>query len=241
MTPILGHSRSDECGRTRDVYVGAIRESCRLEGRRLLDLGCGDGTFTIPLGETFEEVYGVDVQPANIERFARRAPSRKYRPLLMSAAALEFPDGHFDRIVSLEAFEHIDDMRRAAAECWRVLRPGGEFVVTAPNRWFPCENHGGRLLGREFGRLPLLTYLPPLHARFANARVFTVRGLDALFEGAGFRRIHVRWLWPTFEHGGNPLQRYLRPLFPVMRTMERSPLKFLGTSILAVYRKPAAN
>lgn len=205
----------------------------------MLDVGCGDGTFTMALGDEFDEVYGIDIQRSNIEAFQRKLDSvSKYKPSMQPATCLKFPDAHFESVVSIETFEHIDDPLKAAAECWRVLRPGGEFLITVPNRWFPCENHGGVVFGRRFSRLPFITYLPPIHDAVADARVFTVRSLDRLFCGLGFERSAVGWLWPTFEHEGNPMQRYLRPSFSVMRRLERSPMAFLGTSIVARFVKP---
>lgn len=242
MKPIVGHTRSEAHVQTRELFVERLRSMGCLCGTRMLDVGCGDGTFTIPLGEKFEEVYGIDVQETNIQAFCGKlAANGKYRPSLQSATRIAFPDAYFDSIVSIETFEHIDDPVKAADECWRVLKRGGELLITVPNRWFPCENHGGVVLGHRFGRLPLITYLPPVHNAVSDARVFTVKALDRLFRVSGFDRTAVGWLWPTFEHGGNPMQRYLRPLFPVMRRLERCPIAFLGTSIVARFGKPLAS
>lgn len=91
---------------------------------------------------------------------------------------------------------------------------------------------------RVYGRAPFLNYLPWLHRRLALARVFTVRDLDRLFVARGLERVGLDYLWPTFEHNGNPFQRYLRPLFGFMRGMENSPLRMFGTSIVVRYVKP---
>jgi len=85
---------------------------------------------------------------------------------------------------------------------------------------------------------PLLTYIPFLHSRWALARVFTVRALDRLFVGRGLVRTAVDYAWPTFEHGGNPFQKYLQPLFGLMRVMENSPMRLFGSSVIVRYVKP---
>jgi SAM-dependent methyltransferase len=229
MKPILGHARTEASFQTRDLFVERLRAMGHLQGTRMLDVGCGDGTFTIPLGEKFREVYGIDVQESNIEAFRRKLASDcKYKPSLQSATRINFPNAHFESIVSIETFEHIDHPAKAAEECWRVLSPGGEFLITVPNRWFPCENHGGIVFGHRFGRLPLVTYLPPVHNAVSDARVFTVRALDRLFSRYGFQRTEVSWLWPTFEHLGNPMQPYIRWLFPLMR---RLPLNLIAARL----------
>jgi SAM-dependent methyltransferase len=236
--PVLGDCRCENCVKTLQVVLERLQRVSSLRGHRLLDVGCGDGTFTIPAGRGYGEVYGIDIQKENVAVFRNKlTDDGKYHPLLMSACDMDFPDNFFDTIISLETFEHLEHPAAAAAECHRVLVDDGELVITVPNRWFPCENHGGRVLGVEFRRLPLITYLPWLHDRVANARVFTVATLDRVFLPQGFRRTDVGYLWPTFEHGGNPLQPLLRPFFPVMRALEVSRIGFLGTSIVARYTK----
>jgi ubiquinone/menaquinone biosynthesis C-methylase UbiE len=52
-----------------------------------------------------------------------------------SLTALPFPDGSFDRALCLDVLEHLayEDQPRALAELFRVLRPGGELLVSVPN------------------------------------------------------------------------------------------------------------
>ncbi|MBF0169626.1 MAG: class I SAM-dependent methyltransferase [Nitrospinae bacterium] len=45
---------------------------------------------------------------------------------------LSFPDGRFDLLISNDVFEHVNDHRRALAECFRVMRPEGKLLVTIP-------------------------------------------------------------------------------------------------------------
>jgi SAM-dependent methyltransferase len=164
------------------------------------------------------------VQESNINAFrSNLASESKYKPLLRSATDMPFPDAHFESIISIETFEHIDDPQKAASECWRVLKPFGEILITVPNRWFPCVNHGGVIFGKRFGRLPLITYFPAIHDAVSDARVFTVKELNRIFGSVGFQRTAVGWLWPTFEHNGNPIQRYIKGLFPLMRRLGARP------------------
>jgi SAM-dependent methyltransferase len=235
--PSLGFARTDEYRRTVSVVLRGLERVAELRGDRLLDVGCGNGLFTAHVGEGFRKVHGVDIQASNIGDFLDRGLPDKYSPHIMSSARLEFPSGFFDMIVSIETLEHVDDLDRTAAEISRVCRSGGRLVLTVPNRWFPFETHGGVVFGKRFGRLPLITYIPWLHSRFAEARVFTVSALDRLFVPLGFKRERLTYLWPTFEHKGNCLQRYLRWSLPLMRLMERGPLRFMGTSIVASYCK----
>ena len=240
--PYVGAPRSAACCRTLDVVLSKLRRLGRFSGRRLLDVGCGDGEFTRRLADDFREVHGNDVQDEYLERFRDAVKgNRRFFPTHMSAAEMSFHDNYFDTVVTIETLEHVPELPLAASEIRRVLKPGGELIITVPNRWFPFENHGMRI-GRKLigGRIPLLPYLPWLHRRWSVARVFTVRDLDSLFLKDGFRRVGVDYLWPTFEHGGNRLQRYLKPLFGAMRRMEGSPFRMFGSSVVTRYLKGAA-
>lgn len=240
--PVIGAARGgDACRKTVDVFLEGIRRVADLHGERLLDVGCGTGTFTFEVGRRFSEVHGVDVQPDYINSFREDAPGPKYTAHLVSAASLPFADAYFDTVISLETLEHVEALPPVAAECARVCKPGGQLVLTVPNRWYPIEGHGARILGKEFSRFPIITYIPWLHGRVGKARVFTVRSLDRLFCPLGFRREALSYLWPTFEHGGMGMQQFfqrtLRWTFPFMRKMEMGPLRMFGSSIVARYQK----
>lgn len=239
-TLYVGAPRGAALTKTVDVITGKLHRLGRLSGDRLLDVGCGDGTFTRALGARFREICGIDVQDTYLEQF-RVAVQGHPRFLIanMSASEMRFPDDHFDTIITIETLEHIPNLNGAATEICRVLRRGGELLITVPNRWFPFENHGARL-GRWHwgGRVPLLTYWPWLHRQTAVARVFRIRDLDSLFATQGLQRTAVDYAWPTFEHGGNPFQPFLKPFFRLMRKGEESPLRMFGSSVIVRYMKP---
>ncbi|HEU5292714.1 MAG TPA: class I SAM-dependent methyltransferase [Cyclobacteriaceae bacterium] len=238
-TPYIGDPRGASMVKTIQVFQNKIRKISALKGTTFLDVGCGDGSFTIPLSENYMEVTGMDVQQSFLDVFQNKVKGKeKFKVLNMSAEAMEFPDNSFDTIVTIETVEHIPDLNKAAKEFYRVLKPGAELIITCPNRFFPFENHGMRIGNKEIHtRIPLLPYIPFLHDKFSLARVFTVNSLDKLFVPLGFKKVKVDYIWPTFEHGGNVFSPMLRPLFKVMRRMEESWLRFFGTSILIRYVK----
>ena len=106
-------------------------------GRRVLDLGCGNGASTRPLARRGAWVVGADVSPTLIRH--ARAYERK-EPLgalyvVGDAAALPFPDAGFDRVVADMVLMDLEDGEAALREVGRVLRPGGRFVTTL---FHPC-------------------------------------------------------------------------------------------------------
>lgn len=239
--PITGHTRNDKLSKTVSVFVSKLKPLGTWKGQRLLDLGCGDGTFTLRFASGYQEIHGIDIQQDYLNAFRQKIQGdRRFHLHQMSSSSMEFSDHFFDGIMSFETLEHVADLPGTARETQRVLKPGGELLLTVPNRWFPCENHGadiGDLL--SVNRAPFLTYFPPLHRKWSRARVFRVSDLDKLFLPLGMKRIAIDYLWPTFEHGGNRFQHLLRPFFRTMRAMENSPFPFrmFGTSLAAKYIK----
>jgi SAM-dependent methyltransferase len=97
-------------------------------GKRALDLGCGEGRFCRMLAERGARCTGIDLIP----EMARTARERDPNPndyALSDAARLPFRDASFDLAVSYVTLIDIQDFRGAIAECARVLKPGGAFVV----------------------------------------------------------------------------------------------------------------
>jgi len=237
--PFVGAPRGDSFRKTISVFTTKIRGASKLTGEKLLDVGCGDGSFTIPLSKDYRHVLGIDVQENFLEVFRKKvAGDSKFQIVNMSAEKMSLDDASFDAIITIETIEHIPDLKKAAAEFHRVLKKGGELIITCPNRLFPFENHGIRIGEKEYHtRIPLITWLPRIHNRYSLARVFTVRALDQLLCPLGFSRAYEDHIWPTFEHGGNIFSPVLRPLFGLMRVMEQSPLRMFGTSILVKYIK----
>lgn len=102
--------------------------------RRMLDLGTSSGKNLLPYKQIFPEVeaHGVDVG-APLLRYGHALAEHEGVPIHFSqqnAEAMDFPDGHFDLIVSSFFFHEIPvgAIRNVLRECRRLLRPGGLMV-----------------------------------------------------------------------------------------------------------------
>jgi SAM-dependent methyltransferase len=111
---------------------------------RVLDVGTSDGTLLLETVRRWNlsEAVGVDVaQSAIAEATAALAadPSLAGRVSFIEAFIedLAFPDGHFDMVAACETLEHIGpgQFDRALANLLRMLRPGGDLLMTVPNRF----------------------------------------------------------------------------------------------------------
>ncbi len=220
----------------QDRRLDMVREWVDLDDARILDIGCGIGTYVRRFRAYSDAVYGVEVEEERVREASLELPNIQ----VGRGEALPFPDDHFDLVFSNEVIEHVDDDRRTIAEAVRVTRIGGHIVTFAPNRLYPFETHGA-YVGRRyvFGNVPLVNWLPdPLRDRFApHVRAYTRHGIRALFAGQPVRIVHHAIIYPGFD---NMTSRHAT-LGPLLRralyAAERTPLQAFGLSHLLVVRK----
>jgi SAM-dependent methyltransferase len=220
--------------------LALIDEYAPLRGRKILDVGCGIGTYVHKLRQFSDQVYGIDIESERIAEGGRLLPN------LMVAAAERppFVSGSFDVILLHEVLEHVEDDRQVVAEAYRLLAPGGRMVIFAPNRLYPFETHGIHWRGRyRFGNFPLVNYLPlSLRKRLCpHVRAYTGRGLEALLLDLRHRVVVQTQLYPGYD---NILARH-RALGSALRrltyALEDTPLRIFGLSHLLVVEKPEIN
>ena len=123
------HYRPENRAKVRAKLV-ALRQP---RDRRMLDLGCGTG-FIIDLAkDLFDEVHGVDVTQAMLDRVDLQGGNITLHRC--TAEQLPFASDFFDFISAYAFLHHLEDCQRVVAEVYRVLRPGGSFSVDLePNR-----------------------------------------------------------------------------------------------------------
>lgn len=147
-------------------------------GDRVVDLGCGWGTFEFALADRVGAITGVDFSRRSIEYCAReleRTPAPNVTFLCADAGDTGLPGASVDLVVAADLFEHLypEDSDRVAAEAFRILRPGGRFAV-----WTPHRGHILEILKNN----RILLKPDPTHVDYKSmARV------QGLLAGAGFR------------------------------------------------------
>lgn len=105
------------------------------QGKRVLEIGFGEGYGTDYLAEVAQEVIGVDIAPGNIPRAAAKYQRPNLRFALMQGHTLEFPDQSFDVVASFQVIEHIPepDLATYLTEIRRVLKPEGVACISTLN------------------------------------------------------------------------------------------------------------
>ena len=104
--------------------------ACSQARGQVLEIAIGTGR-NLPFYPADVELTGIEISPAMLEIARLRAQSlgRPVELLVGDAQALPFPDERFEKVVCTLALCTIPDERQAIAEVWRVLCPGGSFVV----------------------------------------------------------------------------------------------------------------
>jgi ubiquinone/menaquinone biosynthesis C-methylase UbiE len=98
-----------------------------LEGRRVLDLGCGKGRFAAHLARLGADVVGLDLSAGML------AHASGLDRVRASAKRLPFVDGTFDAVVAIEVIEHVGAVGLVLDEARRVLKPGGRLAIVDKN------------------------------------------------------------------------------------------------------------
>jgi arsenite methyltransferase len=103
---------------------------------KALDIGCGTGFPMIELAGRLgnnSKVYGIDLWEKAIERIKEKISLYKItnaEALVATAENIPFESEFFDLIVSNNGINNVRDLEKTLSECYRILKPNGQFVFT---------------------------------------------------------------------------------------------------------------
>ena len=149
------HWRASELGQVTERLERALMLDLigDVAGKTLLDVGCGDGDFSLVLARRGAVVTGVDVSQAMIDAARKNCTAGAVTATfkLGEAHALPFEAGSFDVVVAMTILCFVDDAAPVFREIARVLRPGGKLVIGELGRWstWAAERRMRAWLGSE--------------------------------------------------------------------------------------------
>ncbi len=212
-------ARRDGRGRYHDLLDTLEIELATpyVEGREVLEVGCGTGLLLRRFAEIAKRAVGVDLSPGMLARARERGLDVHEG----SATQLPFPDASFDAAVSFKTLPHVPDLRRALSEMARVVRPGGVLIAELYNprsvrhaikRFLPAGRVASGterdVLVRFDDRDDLIRALPPRctieRARGIRTIVPAAVALDVPLLGRTLERVERRVADTTFgeRYGG---------------------------------------
>ena len=115
----------------RIYHVQLIRRHLGgLDGKRVLDVGCGKGRFAriFQEQEPRAEIWGLDIS----EEMLRHVPAGIHTRA-GSMTELPFEDESFDAVYATESLEHAVEIDKAVGEICRVVKPGGRIAIIDKN------------------------------------------------------------------------------------------------------------
>lgn len=169
-------------------------------GSRVLDAGCGEGVLV----EEFRDRLAIEgIDPNYASPYVTRG----------SLTTLPYADGTFDRATCLDVLEHLtfEEQPKAIAELFRVIRPGGELLVSVPNLAHLQSRVHFLLQGR-------LIHTASLEKHPGDRPVGEY--LD-LARRAGFRLVERRGIFPTVPILTRWIRRSPKRLMPLHRALTR--------------------
>jgi 2-polyprenyl-3-methyl-5-hydroxy-6-metoxy-1,4-benzoquinol methylase len=203
-------------------------------GQRILEVGCGIGTYTAELATGARQITAMDMERAFVDEAARRL--RQHPNVRLICGDATAPDtakadgAGFDTVILLDVLEHIEDDRALLAALGARLEPGGRLILKVP-------------------AMPSL--YSPMDAAIGHWRRYDKAALTAAVAGAGLEVVRI-WSFnaaavPAWWWNGRVLKRRSPPqeqvalynrLVPVLRPLDRLARLFCGISLFAVARRP---
>lgn len=177
----------------RQAQIDLIEELLNWAGVRqaesILDVGCGIGGSSLYLAQKYNaRVTGITLSPVQ----ASRATERSHEAGLASqvqfqvADALDMPfaDDTFDFIWSMESGEHMPDKEKFLQECYRVLKPGGVFLMAT---W--CH----RPIAPATGQLTVdeQQHLAEIYRVYCLPYVISIPEYEAIAQNLSFQNIRI--------------------------------------------------
>jgi SAM-dependent methyltransferase len=123
---------------------------------RLIDIGCGNKPYSEMLNPHITEYIGCDIIQS----------SNNCVDVLCEATKIPLPNDSFDTAFSTQTIEHVGDFQDMVNEAFRLLKPGGHFIVSGPMYW-------------------------PLHEEPYDFHRFTKHGFAHTLQKAGFEVVEI--------------------------------------------------
>lgn len=175
-----------------------IDDIVQVEGKRIVDIGCGGGILADAMARKGADVLGIDLatkalKVAQLHALEAQTTGVSYREISAEALAAEQP-GSFDVVTCMEMLEHVPDPSSVVRACATLVKPGGHVFFSTINR--NAKAFVFAIVGAEY----ILNLLP--RGTHEYAKFIKPSELAAYARDAGLDLQHTRGM----EY--NPLTRH---------------------------------
>lgn len=117
-------------------FASVLHEYSRFSGKRVLEVGCGNGYTLGKYAQAGAEVYGIDVTETAVDISRKRFEYQRLKGdfIVGNAEELPYESNFFDCVCSMGVLHHVPDTEKAVSEIHRCLKPGGRLIVMVYHR-----------------------------------------------------------------------------------------------------------
>ena len=195
-----------------------------LEGKKILDLGCGFGEHCVKFVEMgAERVIGIDISEKMLEIAREENAHDRITYINMAMEDISRLDGKFDLVVSSLAIHYVEDFDGLVKNVHSLLNEGGLFIFSQENPIVTCHSGGNRWTKDEKGN--------KIHMNLANYGVEGER--DTVWFVDGVKKYHRMFstVVNTLTENGFAIEKMIEPLpteellidFPEQRDLYHKP------------------
>ena len=183
-----------------------------VQGKKVLDIACGEGYGSHILGETAEMVKGVDIDESVITKAKNKYQGKNIGFTAGSVEKIPFDTASFDVVVSFETLEHTTAHDTMLGEIKRVLKPGGILLISTPDK-------------RNYGDKP--GYVNPFHKKeLYEAEFKTLLKKYFRYQEFYFQNLYTASL--LSNNGPGPLNFYDGDFTSIQKIIQPEPLYFVA-------------
>lgn len=185
-----------------------IVDDLNLQSKKILDIGCYDGTFLSQLKNRKNHFFGIEASDYGVRKCEEKDIIVK-QFLFDDKANIPFEDNFFDLIVIGEIIEHIYDTDFFLNEIFRMLKKKGSLVISTPN----IASFGRRIM-LLFGINPIIEVSPNEPDSSGHIRYFTHETIKKLLGKRGFKIEKIESDAINISPSGKINLKYFAKLFP---------------------------
>lgn len=119
------------------LRIGFIKEYAELQGKRIVDVGCGGGILTEGLAKQGADALGIDLSEDLLDiadlHGLESGVEASYKKISAEALAEQEPES-FDHVTCMEMLEHVPDPASIISACSKMVKPGGMVFFSTLNR-----------------------------------------------------------------------------------------------------------
>lgn len=165
----------------RRHFIGEIKHHLK-SSDKVLDFGCGPGSFLAMSAPMCKEIVGVDISQGFVnecQRTINEMSLSNASSVHIQPDQLPFEDNTFDVIIMTDVVHHLEFPQKSLQEAFRVLKPGGRALIFEPNKLNPLIWLVHLLDKNEWGLLKLGTPAKyrKLLGEFINFKQITFNGI----------------------------------------------------------------